>query len=393
MPTEPDRPEQPEESRPIPDELRSLRDEIDGLDRRLLEILAERRRRVARVADVKREHAIRVRDRAREHEILADRIARCEALGLPPDQVESLYRLLLARSRDHQAALGTELPAELPRRRIAIIGGGGAMGSAFARLFTELGNEVIVSDLDQGPDPVTAARESEVVMVSVPIDVTDEVIRSVGPACRPDALLLDLTSTKSGPMQAMLESSACSVIGTHPMFGPGVNTLQEQRIVLVPGRSVPGTDWDAWLRTCLRARGLRILDATAEEHDRAMAIVQVLTHFSTEVLGLAMSELTVPVEETLRFASPVYLIELLMTARHFQQDGALYGAIHAANPNRHAVVEALERSLERWKRAVESDDPGGFEALFSECREFFGAFGGEAMAQSAHLIDRLVERG
>ena len=42
----------------------------------------------------------------------------------------------------------------------------------------------------------------------------------MGPRLRPDALLMDVTSVKSEPMQVMLESTRASVVGTHPMFGP-----------------------------------------------------------------------------------------------------------------------------------------------------------------------------
>ena len=377
----------------LPEELLEIRRDIDRIDHQMLDLLARRKSAVGKVAGVKRRHALKVRDRTREGEILDDRRVRCDELGLAPETIESLYRLLLTESRDHQAALGTELPPELPARKVAVIGGNGAMGSLFANLFRGLGNEVVIADVDTSLSPVEAARDSDAILVSVPIRSTLDVIRSVGPACRRDALLFDVTSTKIEPIQTMCDTSNCNVIGTHPMFGPSVNTLQEQRIVLVPGRTHPGSDWESWLRTSLRARGLTILEASAEEHDRSMSIVQVLTHFSTEVLGLAMSRLSVPVEETLKFASPVYLIELLMTARHFCQSGDLYGAIHMANPNRKAIVEAFQDSIGLWREAVGSGDQEAFSSLFEECSEFFGSFSERAMEQSGHLIDRLVERG
>ena len=254
-------------------------------------------------------------------------------------------------------------------------------------------SEFVIADVDTRLTASEAARGADAIMISVPIRSTIEVIRAVGPECREDALLFDVTSTKTDPVRAMCDSSSCNVIGTHPMFGPGVNTLQEQRIVMVPGREHEGSDWESWLRTSLRARGLNILEATAEEHDRSMSIVQVLTHFSTEVLGLAMARLSVPVEDTLKFASPVYLIELLMTARHFCQSGDLYGAIHMTNPNRKLIVKAFQDSINTWHQAVASEDQEAFSKLFDECDSYFGSFSERAMEQSGHLIDRLVERG
>lgn len=380
-------------NQPVPESLLALRAQIDELDHQMLQLLGQRKEIVAQVADVKRHHHIGIRDRKREDELLTDRRNHCNDLGLSHQVIESLYRVILTASRDQQAALGAELPEDLPTRSVAIIGGEGGMGSLFARLFQELGQEVLIADLHTRLTPTEAARQADAVLISVPIQSTLEVIKEIGPCCREDGLLFDVTSTKIDPIAAMCTHATCDVIGTHPIFGPNINTLQEQRIVLVPGRVHEGSSWLSWLRSCFQARGLSILETTAEDHDRSMSIVQVLTHFSTEVLGLAMARLGVPVNETLRFASPVYLIELLMTARHFCQSAELYGAIHMANPNRAEVAGKLEESLIAWRQAVDTDNQQNFDELFEEVHAYFGEFSERALEQSTYLIDRLVERG
>ena len=37
---------------------------------------------------------------------------------------------------------------------------------------------------------------------------------------------------QSDPVQAMLDSTTANVIGTHPLFGPAINSLQGQRVVM-----------------------------------------------------------------------------------------------------------------------------------------------------------------
>mgnify|MGYP002832058069 CR=1 FL=1 len=102
---------------------------------------------------------------------------------------------------------------------------------------------------------------------------------------------------KTSPVNAMLASSPASVIGLHPLFGPDLHTMQGQRIVLVPARLHDNSEWLPWIESLLGARGLLMVHATAEEHDEAMSIIQVLVHFSTEVMGLTLSRLGVPVEQ------------------------------------------------------------------------------------------------
>lgn len=362
---------------------------IDALDREVLELLARRMEIVGEVARYKRTHGVRIRDFAREREILDDRSRRARLLGLPGEAIESIYRLVLWASRDRQAQLRAEVPPDIEPRTVAIIGGEGAMGGLFARLFGDLGHHVMIADVSTALRPVDAAAAADVVIVSVPIAQTEQVIRDVGPHVRDDALLMDLTSIKQRPIEVMLECTRASVLGTHPMFGPSVHSLQGQRVVLCRGR---GETWAAWVRAMLTARGLVVADAEAAEHDRAMAVVQVLTHLQTQVTGLALARLGVPLDETLRYTSPAYLLELYAVGRHFAQSPALYGAIEMENPRSAEVADTFRRAASELADVLSSKDQAAFARVFDEVREYLGPFTREALEQSSFLIDRVVER-
>lgn len=362
---------------------------IDALDRDLLQIVAHRMALVAEVASAKREHGMKIRDVRREQEVLADRARLADELGLPRGEIESIFRLLLRASRDHQASLRAEVPPNDLPRTVAIIGGRGKIGAVLTRLFADLGHRVLVSDVDTELRAADAASVADVTVISVPIDVTEQVIREVGPHVRADALLMDVTSVKEAPVRAMLESTGASVLGTHPMFGPSVHTLQGQRVVLCRGR---GDAWADWVAQTFVARGLVITETTAQQHDRAMSVVQVLNHFQTQVLGLTLARLGVPLEETLRFTSPAYLLELYVAARHFAQESALYGPIEMRNPRAGEVTQAFGDAARELATIIVEGDQEAFDAMFGEVRDFFGDFTNEALEQSSYLIDRIVER-
>jgi len=371
--------------RPLP----VLRAMIDAIDHEILQLLARRNSLVADIAIHKREHRLPIRDLAREREILTDRRERGRRLGLNPELLEGLWRLILWASRDRQAALRAEVPPEVEPRTVAVIGGHGAMGRCIAQLFGDLGHAVLVADLETPLSPDEAAAVADVVVISVPIDVTVQVIEQLGPRVRPEALLMDVTSVKTEPMRAMLAASSASVVGTHPLFGPTVHSLQGQRVVLTPGR---GEEWLRWVRAMFAARGLQLVETTPEQHDRVMAIVQVLTHFATEVLGHTLSSLGMPLEETLRFVSPIYLMELLLTARHFAQSADLYAAIQMGNPQTSVVTETFARSVQELRDIAARQDRAAFRAVFEQVRRYFGEFTRPALEQTDFLIDRLVER-
>lgn len=371
--------------RPLP----VVRAMIDALDRDLLQIMAKRMALVAEVAAYKRQHGLKIRDASRERELLRDRHEHARELGLPSDEIESIFRLLMRSSRDHQAALRAEVPMDAVSYTIAIIGGHGRIGRVMARLFGDLGHRLLLVDTDTTLRAEEAAAVADVVVVSVPIDVTDAVIRAVGPHVREEALLMDVTSVKEAPLQTMLEVTSASVVGTHPMFGPSVHTLQGQRVVICRGR---GDTWADWVAQSFAARGLVITETTATHHDRAMSVVQVLTHFQTQVQGLTLSRLGLPLAETLPFTSPAYLLELYVAARHFAQDPALYGSIEMRNPRTADVTSAFGQSVHDVADILARGDRAAFSRLFDDVRQFFGDFTAEALEQSRFLIDRIVER-
>jgi len=100
----------------------------------------------------------------------------------------------------------------------------------------------------------------------------------------------------------------------------------------------------------------------------------------------------VPLEETLDYTSPVYLMELLMTARHFAQSPDLYASIQMSNPQLDDVATAFVRAAEEHKKTMIGGDHAAVRAVFDEVRTFFGPFTDQALEQSSFMIDRLVER-
>ena len=368
--------------------LLELRGALDALDHELLELLVRRMDIVGDIAARKRSHRVRIRDLARERRVLDDRCARAEELGLPTESIESVWRQLMLMSRERQASLRAEVPLDVEPMRIAIIGGEGGMGRSLNTLFSDLGHDVLSADLQTKLRPAEAAATADVVIISVPIRDTRTVIEQLGPLVRREALLMDVTSIKTDPMAAMLASTEASVVGTHPMFGPGVNTYQGQRVILCPGR---GDSWLDWARQMFSARGLVISEATPSEHDSMMAIVQVLHHFKTQVLGMTLSRTGTPLEETLRFTSPAYLLETYVTGRHFAQSPELYGPIEMLNPDSKQVIEEFGKAAADLAEILAAGDQDAFDQVFQDVRAYFGEFTEEALEQSGFLIDRLVE--
>ena len=133
-------------------------------------------------------------------------------------------------------------------KTIGIIGGTGKMGAWFEKFFSKEGYHVQVAGRATSLSIKDCARSSDIVIVSVPIGQTVPVIREVGPLVKEHGLLMDFTSIKNGPVEAMLKYSTSAVIGLHPMFGAGVKTLKNQTIVICPARP---RNYLPWIRDLL----------------------------------------------------------------------------------------------------------------------------------------------
>ena len=79
-------------------DFKELRDEIDRLDREILQLVAARIRVVLRVGDYKRARGLRVYDPERERSLL-DRLARAAPPPLDGDTVKRIFERLVDESR------------------------------------------------------------------------------------------------------------------------------------------------------------------------------------------------------------------------------------------------------------------------------------------------------
>jgi prephenate dehydrogenase len=253
--------------------------------------------------------------------------------------------------------------------QIGIIGGTRGMGNWVARFLEGEGYRVHVFGRNMGTGEITQLADiCRVVIVSVPIGVTVSVIEKIGPHMHEDALLMDLTSLKSAPVKAMLESSVSEVIGCHPLFGPQVDTIAGQRVVLCPAR---GNSWLTWLKDVLVRSGALVVETTPEIHDRMMAIIQGLNHFNTIMIGLVLSKTGLSFSELCRFATPAFAAKIEIIQKVFCQNPTLYAEIVTMNPDIHELIEAYEQNVAELKKLIYQGSTSDIADVIEKNASFF----------------------
>jgi prephenate dehydrogenase len=269
---------------------------------------------------------------------------------------------------------------------ILVVGGAGEMGGWFVEFFRDKGWSVDVSDPDADENvPLEDADEYDVVIVAVPIEATPSIIDEVV-SYMTDGLLMDVTSVKEVPIEAMRAAPEdVEVLGTHPMFGPSVRSMRGQTVIVVRERVGPIAER---IVDVFHDAGANVQEATAREHDEMMSVVQGLTHYSLISIGGALERLDFDVDDSRRFMSPVYEITLDFVGRVLNQNPELYADIQMNQPVGD-VHEALIDTAEELADAVERGDSDAFEDVMLDSARHYGDTK-SALRRSDKLIEANV---
>lgn len=271
---------------------------------------------------------------------------------------------------------------------VSIIGGTDGLGKWFAKYLKDRGFDVLVTGRDvikgKGVEKelnvkytnnnIEAAKKGDIVMVAVPINVTERVIEEVAPQVREGCLLMDLTSIKEIPTKAMEKNAkeGVCIIPSHPMFGPATPSLKRQVVILTPSEKHMKNPWFDKVKNFLEEEGAKVIVVKPEEHDRIMGVVQGLTHFAYISLGSALKELDIDIKESRNFASPIYELMINIIARIIGQNPYLYADIQMHNPQIGHIHETFIKECNKIKSVVQDKDRDSFVEIMKNAAKHFG---------------------
>lgn len=361
-------------------QLQPLRAQIDELDSQLVELLARRTKLTEQVGKVKQQHGLPVYAPDRESALIELRRKQAEQSNVSANLVEDLLRRIMRDS--YQTQTGRYLCIEPSLGKIVVIGGAGALGRIFVELFKVSDYEVVILEKDDWENSAQIFENAAMVLVAVPIKLTEEVIAKLTQLPE-KCLLADITSTKSLQLNAMLKAHSGPVVGLHPMFGPDVPSLVKQVVVVCHGREAESYQW---LLDQIRLWGAVIHECSAKEHDDAMAFIQVMRHFSSFVYGLHLAEENPELQRLVSLSSPIYRLELAMVGRLFAQAPALYADIIFNNKDNFALLKRFRDRFDQCLLLLENDDKDGFISQFTQVGEWFGDYAKQCLHDSKKLL-------
>ncbi|RCJ25824.1 chorismate mutase [Nostoc sp. ATCC 43529] len=267
-----------------------------------------------------------------------------------------------------QANIAESAKNHVSPKKITIIGGHGRMGRLFKEQFSAVGHYVSVLENEDWEYAEQLLNLAELVIVSVPIEYTVDVIKRAAKYLAPTTALCDVTSIKIQSTQAMLEHHSGPVMGLHPMFGPNIKSFLGQKFVICPGRN---DEAFLWLLDLIKSQGGELIVCTPEEHDRMMVIIQAVQHFCRLSFGIFLAEARINLEQSLLLSTPSYRQQIESIKRLFSQNSHLCVDIMLATEERCEAINSLANTYSRLARLVKMKDR---EALIQEFESIQGFF-------------------
>jgi prephenate dehydrogenase len=265
--------------------------------------------------------------------------------------------------------------------KIAIIGGSGKMGRWFANFLLKDGYEVVITGRNEGKlleakrqlgvdaaTNVEAAKQAEVIIISVPVDNFEEVVEQICPYTHPEQVIIDITSIKAFPVEIMHKHIKRGlVLGAHPMFGPGARGIANQSFVLTPTNEEEAALAQK-IREYLETRGARATLMNPDEHDEMMAVILGLSHFIAIVSADTLLSFD-KLKQMRAIGGSTFKLLLTLAEGVISEDPEFYTSLQMNLPNIAEVEKLFQRRAKTWADLVENKNRDKFAQRMNELKD------------------------
>ena len=269
-------------------------------------------------------------------------------------------------------------------KRITIIGGSGGMGKVFGKFFQD--HRFVVTFYARNEDKLKKAatelnvnyehsleksvENADIVMISIPINSTPDMIRKVGPFLKKNALIFDITSLKYAVIKALKEIKdkfPVNCISLHPMFGPGISDMKNYVMMVL---NVGGTDkYEEVINELLelfRSDGLIITETLLEVHDKRVVLTLGVPHMFNILFLNLLKISNESLNELTKFTGTTFLLQKVFAESIIQREMEMFGEIQMENQEFLKILELFENLLHKYKKIIEEKNVIGFNELFSQ---------------------------
>jgi chorismate mutase/prephenate dehydrogenase len=355
--------------------LAELRARLDGIDRKLLELVKERQALAAGIAEVKRATGYPTRDFQREREVLLAARTTALELGIPASTAVAVLSLLIRSSLVTQEQAKVSAEGQGSGKSALVIGGSGKMGRWFADFLASQGFSVELADPVM---PASSYRhrtrwqdgplEQDFIVVATPLGITDALLVELAQR-RPPGIVFDIGSLKTPLRRGLtrLIEARCNVTSIHPMFGPDTDLLSGRHVIFIDLGVAPAlAGAQALFASTMAERVVMDLD----QHDRLIAYVLGLSHALNIAFFSALAASGEAAPRLAQLSSTTFDAQLDVATLVASESPELYFEIQNLNEYGADSLDALAKAVERLREVVRTRNETSFIDMMRRGREY-----------------------
>ena len=347
---------------PRTNDLTVLRKLIEEIDTNIVSLMAARNDAAKLIGELKRKDGLPLRNKDVEKAITERYRTLAENTSLPKDVAEAVCKMLITSSVELQSSI----VRKECRKKVTIIGGAGRMGQWMRRYFESMNANVSIVDVSVGS--INDAKDSDIVIVAVPISSVGNVLKEADAVCKKSALIFDIASVKSSFTDVVKEMAkhrkVCSV---HPMFGPSAVSMTDRNVVVCDcGSKKAVTE----AKELFDNDSSNIIVTTVERHDELMAFAMSLAHAANIAFFTALNNSGISFDELSNAASTTFSRTMNVSASVSKEDASLYYLIQKMNVNAEHMWDIYEKAVKEVRKASLSANDKKFKEIMENGRRY-----------------------
>ena len=209
----------------------------------------------------------------------------------------------------------------MKKLRVVIIGWTSKFWQLWKKYFESKWHSVLVSTNSTQIKPKEAVCKWDIIIISVPIRYTVEVIKELIPFIWENKLLIDFTWIKIETKKQLLNYTKWEIVSIHPMFGPWISSLKNQNISYDP--IVVWEKWD-YLHNLFENDWANLICLEWKKHDELVSIVQSTVHIMNLLLWHILKKRWIKINELMSLSTPNSRMQLCILSRFLNQNASLY---------------------------------------------------------------------
>lgn len=259
--------------------------------------------------------------------------------------------------------------------------GAGKMGLWFAQFCKEKGDHVILASRNAEKLATTgktigvetanfgkAVEDADRIIICVSISSFEEVVKKISPHVHENHVVMDICSIKDFPVAVMHEHiKRGTVLGTHPLFGPGSSSVKHKTFILTPTNlkeKAYAEQYEKWLKK----EEARVFIMSPKRHDDLISVVLGLPHF----LGLAACETLMEQKDfqaTKQIAGTTYRMLFTLAEATALETPDLFANLQTKLPKVRLVEEQFIRKAQEWLDLIKKNDSVAIVNKMSELKQ------------------------